>query len=349
MNKMHISFFCILADPIQLNYPLIESLKSIIPVADEIVIAMGRKEGKDEIQELSDKIKIFYWDNWPLKWSYDILIYHYDLALKKCTGDFCIKWNVNWILKYKSEKDFNNVFENLKNYDKINFTKLTYLDKNHWIIDNDAYAINRKKLLEKYQDEDAYFLGYRNNKNDFITPTDINEFNYNDELVKIFNYDSIFLDLNIYLRKEYEWYKSQQLKLNNLSAFNIKDSDIDNSEKLLNLCLDKYKEKIENAVNENRILFEGTNHNPEIILEKVKNINKSNFGFNLFNKIDFNPILYERIPPKLNELNTNIKKIRNYFSKINSKNNFLNGFKTDKDFINAIIKINKEIKISKFS
>lgn len=68
MDKVKISGFTIVRNAVKFDYPVVESIKSILPVVDEFVVAVGKSE--DETLQLikainSDKIKIIetVWDD----------------------------------------------------------------------------------------------------------------------------------------------------------------------------------------------------------------------------------------------------------------------------------------------
>lgn len=87
---MKISGFTIVRNAVKYNYPIIESINSILPVCDEFIINVGDSE--DETIELiksieSPKIKIV-----PSKWNFtqgkEVLSQETNLVLKQCSGDW---------------------------------------------------------------------------------------------------------------------------------------------------------------------------------------------------------------------------------------------------------------------
>jgi len=92
---MTISGFTFVRNAEKLQYPIKESILSILPVCDEFIIAMGDNDPDDKTQALidsigSDKIKIYHrpWDKARFK-SALIFKDETDFALSKCTGDWC--------------------------------------------------------------------------------------------------------------------------------------------------------------------------------------------------------------------------------------------------------------------
>lgn len=89
---MKISGFSFVRNGISLYYPVVESIKSILPIVDEFVIAVG--EGNDEtrerIAEINDpKVRIIdtVWEEKYFKKGM-INSIQTDIAMKQCTGDW---------------------------------------------------------------------------------------------------------------------------------------------------------------------------------------------------------------------------------------------------------------------
>jgi glycosyltransferase involved in cell wall biosynthesis len=89
---MKISGFSFVRNGILYGYPFIESIKSILPLCDEFIIAVGKSEDDtlDQIQAIgSPKIKIIetIWDD-SLRTGGRILAQQTDIALKQVSGDW---------------------------------------------------------------------------------------------------------------------------------------------------------------------------------------------------------------------------------------------------------------------
>jgi glycosyltransferase involved in cell wall biosynthesis len=90
---MTISGFSFVRNGIQLAYPVIESIRSILPVCDEFIISVGKGEDNtlEQIQNIKDdKIKIIetVWDS-ALFVHGAINAYQTNIALNQCKGDWC--------------------------------------------------------------------------------------------------------------------------------------------------------------------------------------------------------------------------------------------------------------------
>jgi len=93
---MKISGFSFLRNGAKLHYPIVESIRSALPLVDEFVIAMGDSDPDDDTRERieaigSDKVVLFdtVWDleKYPRGMEH---AHQTDLAKERCTGDWLI-------------------------------------------------------------------------------------------------------------------------------------------------------------------------------------------------------------------------------------------------------------------
>ncbi len=87
---MKISGFTIARNAIKFNYPILESIRSILPLCDEFIINVGDSE--DDTLNLiktisSPKIRIIQ-NKWDFSQGKEVLSYQTNLALKECSGDW---------------------------------------------------------------------------------------------------------------------------------------------------------------------------------------------------------------------------------------------------------------------
>ena len=92
---MKISGFTIIRNAINYDFPVVESIQSVLPIVDEFVIALG--DSDDRTDELiasikSDKIKILrtQWDSQRYNIKGMIYAHQTDIAVQACTGAWCI-------------------------------------------------------------------------------------------------------------------------------------------------------------------------------------------------------------------------------------------------------------------
>jgi hypothetical protein len=87
---VNVSGFTIARDAIKYDYPILESIRSILPLCDEFIVNVGDSE--DDTLGLirsidSDKIRIIQ-NVWDLSQGSEVLSAQTNLALKECSGDW---------------------------------------------------------------------------------------------------------------------------------------------------------------------------------------------------------------------------------------------------------------------
>jgi glycosyltransferase involved in cell wall biosynthesis len=88
---MKISGFTIVRNAVKFNYPVLESIRSILPICDEFIVNVGDSEDGTLalIQSLqSPKIRIIR-TQWDMSMGEEVLAFQTNLALKECSGDWC--------------------------------------------------------------------------------------------------------------------------------------------------------------------------------------------------------------------------------------------------------------------
>ncbi|KXK56599.1 MAG: glycosyltransferase [Chlorobi bacterium] len=94
MNPITISGFSFVRNARKFDFPLVESLRSLLPLCDELVVAVGA--GEDDTLEMvqgigDDRIRIVetVWDD-SLREGGRVLAQQTNIALAECRGDWCI-------------------------------------------------------------------------------------------------------------------------------------------------------------------------------------------------------------------------------------------------------------------
>ncbi len=92
---MRISGFSFVRNGVKLYYPVAESIRSILPLCDEFIVAVGKGDPDDTTREAiekigSDKIRIIdtVWEQMKSRGGY-VHGVQTNIALKECTGDWC--------------------------------------------------------------------------------------------------------------------------------------------------------------------------------------------------------------------------------------------------------------------
>lgn len=106
---MKISGVSFVRNAIKLGYPVEESLRSLLPVCDEIVVAVGNSEDAtlELVKSISPKIRIIetIWDD-SKRDGGRILAEQTDIALKEATGDWCLYLQADEVLH---EEDYDKI------------------------------------------------------------------------------------------------------------------------------------------------------------------------------------------------------------------------------------------------
>ncbi len=101
-NPMKISGFSFVRNAEIFDYPVLESITSLLPICDEVIVAVGKSDDNtlELLQSLqSPKLKIIetVWDD-SLRQGGKILAEQTNVALSHCTGDWCIYLQADEIL-----------------------------------------------------------------------------------------------------------------------------------------------------------------------------------------------------------------------------------------------------------
>ena len=104
---MLVSGFTIVRNAVRYDYPVVESIRSLLPLVNEMVVAVGDSDDGTRERVLSigsSKIRIIdtVWDE-NLRRGGMILAQQTDLALQACTGDWCFYLQADEVLH---ERDY---------------------------------------------------------------------------------------------------------------------------------------------------------------------------------------------------------------------------------------------------
>lgn len=117
---MKISGFTFVRNALVFSYPVIESLQTLFPLCDEVIVAAGKSEDDtlDLLLSLNNpKLKIIETE-WDPNLKKDGLIYSQqtNLALEQCKGDWCIYLQADEVLH---ERDKESTLNEINHADKI--------------------------------------------------------------------------------------------------------------------------------------------------------------------------------------------------------------------------------------
>jgi len=105
---MKISGFSFVRNGVKLYFPVVEAIKSILPICDEFNIAVGKGDTDDYTREAiagigDKKIKIIdtVWEDYEQKWHGHINAIQTDIALKACHGEWCFYMQADEVVHEK--------------------------------------------------------------------------------------------------------------------------------------------------------------------------------------------------------------------------------------------------------
>lgn len=114
---MYVSGFTIVRNAIHYDYPVVESIRSLLPMVDEMVVAVGRS--RDDTRTLiesinSNKLRIVdtVWDESQRKGG-AVLAQQTNLALKECVGDWCFYLQADEVVH---EQDQDGIVTSMRKY-----------------------------------------------------------------------------------------------------------------------------------------------------------------------------------------------------------------------------------------
>jgi glycosyltransferase involved in cell wall biosynthesis len=108
-----VSGFTFVRNAIRFDYPLRESLLSLMPLCDEVVVAVGQSDDGtlELVKSLDDgrlKIVETVWDD-SLREGGRVLAQQTDIALARCSGDWCIYLQADEVLHEKDHAKLRSV------------------------------------------------------------------------------------------------------------------------------------------------------------------------------------------------------------------------------------------------
>lgn len=248
---MKISGFTFVRNGVKFDYPFIESIKSILPICDEVVVVVGKSEDGtlQKILELNEKkIKIIetVWDE-RLREGGKILAQQTNIALSNITGDWGIYLQADEVIH---EKYLNVIVEAMKsNFDNKEVEGLLfkyihfygsydyYADSRNWYR-HEIRVVRNNIGVTSWKDAQGFRIGNRKMK------------------VKA-------IDAFVY---HYGWVKHPRVMMEKIRTFNKLWHDDEWIEKNIQI-----KDEFDFSIIEVLKKFEGTH--PSVMQERVKNYN----------------------------------------------------------------------------
>ena len=142
---MQVSGFSFVRNGIKLGYPVAEAIRSILPICDEFIIAVGKSEDDtlERIKAIDDsKIRII-----ETEWDKKMFIrgqinsFQTNIALKECEGDWCFYVQADEVVHEKFLPLIKSKMEEFKDDDEVEGLLFNYL---HFWGSYDFYQDSRR-------------------------------------------------------------------------------------------------------------------------------------------------------------------------------------------------------------
>lgn len=213
---MTISGFTFVRNAVVFDYPMLESLNSLAPLCDEIVIAAGKSDD-DTLKVLksidSSKIKIIEteWDK-KLQSGGEIYSQQTNIALDECSGDWCIYLQADEVIH---EKDYDIILNDIQKADNSSKAEAVLFRYKHFYGSYDYIGAGRqwyRREIRAFRNSGKVISwgdaqGFRKKKNDSFEKmraiqSEADIFHYGWVRPPKTQYKKIKLTRNYYLEKE---------------------------------------------------------------------------------------------------------------------------------------------------
>jgi len=171
---LKVSGFTFVKDAIKFSFPVVESIKSILPICDEFIVNVGRSDDGtlDLVSSIKDgRIKIIE-SEWDLKFKYKgrVLAQQTNIALAKCRGDWCFYLQADEVVHERDlEKILRRMEEELMSelVDGLIFSWIhfygdysTFIDSYHWY-QREVRIIRNFRGISSWRDAQGFRLDER--------------------------------------------------------------------------------------------------------------------------------------------------------------------------------------------
>lgn len=210
---MKVSAFTVITNPGKRYYPWIPSIQSALNFADEVVIVDGSSpELHAYHEEIFPQVK-WVREIWPDEWNWDQWPIKFNKGLQACTGDWAIRFDVDYVFPHNWKKDIKPALERIGNQRTARFQKLSAFTAKKWYTKGVfQYGFNRK-----YKDT---MYGSGESKTDLLVPIVmevdgpvpkgrlVHDSEMGNTALKFFNYDHVFQTKEAVENHFYEYSKA---------------------------------------------------------------------------------------------------------------------------------------------
>jgi len=318
-KNLKISAFCLTTNATKFGYAFIESIKSFLPVVDELVVIDGGSTDKtiEMIEAIGDKkIRIVSDEDtkWEEDWSYSRMGKNFNRGYHECTGDIVIKFDIDYVLHEDAYLSTDPKYNLRINFEKaiadnaltISFCRFNFVQPDRYFFK--AYKTlaiikdncrKRNISIDYGLDMGRWAWGYEpiiteNEENDLKLGILINVKGNNFATdIKVFNYGFMFSNEK-QIRDIRRKHLMAECKQKNLKYKHI-DSNCDYTVEQLketpNKAFDEYINASIGYSRKNSINIKIEEH-PQLMWDLIEDLKSEQSGYNLFGNIS-DSIYYE--------------------------------------------------------
>lgn len=285
-NDLKLSGYITVTEPFKTGYPIVECVKSLLPLLDEIVVIYGRdeEESRKELTELDPKIKTIITNKWVQKWHYSSMTEHMHLGLMSCTGDFIFKIDSDYIFNTEDPRKVDKYRGELKKRlyrDHVTFfPKCNYMANGYFCyIEKNIYAVN-KYLLDK--DGLKYKIAVDKYVNKLMIDGKYNEGVIDDTDLTVFNYDCTTMNWDQFIEKQRGWFSAYYKFAGSLKHFDLTIQMVNDDQILYKYVVERLLKRVEWGIKKGVLFKRGIEFNPVYIRNVIKDLGDDKYGKSYF-------------------------------------------------------------------
>ena len=169
---MKISGFTFIKNAVIYDFPIIESVRSVLPIVDEFIIVAG--DSSDDTNHLltafddEPKVSIIHtvWDTQTYSHGGNIYAHQTDVALKACSGDWCLYIQSDEIMHHDALPVIHNACQTYLNDERVEGFLLKYvhlygdykhyIDSLHFAYPREIRIVRNKPEVHSWRDAQSF-------------------------------------------------------------------------------------------------------------------------------------------------------------------------------------------------
>lgn len=283
---MKISAFTITTNALMWQFPVVESIKSVLPMVDEVVVVDGGSTDKtvETLRRLSDKVRVICDKDtiWEDDWTYWRMGHNLDRAFMECTGDWIAKFDTDYVFQGRFDLRKELRLAGIDGYHSLNFDRYNFMMVDRYFMKKQKTMFVNMELCKKEKLNIRWGYELKNTGlGDGPIVLDFKKDNinhgkmlntvrkYKTSAIEVFNYAYCFRDEK----------KSKELMFRNMRAMRRQSGE---SVKDRETVFDSYKKACLSAFDNSKQYPLKFERHPIIIQDKIRNLTPEYQGFNFW-------------------------------------------------------------------